>query len=108
MAQNAQQEARSGADKLASKIAHVQLTEDNSMGTVFGSRMYRVKGGWEAEQLKSERSAAQVISVMQLREAMENTQIESIFIPAQNTLTLDAAKAVLEQSSQDKTLFWEA
>jgi hypothetical protein len=108
MAENSARDAQAAANKLSSKIARVQLTEDNALGEVFGSRMFRVKAGWEVEQLKSERSVAQVISVMQLREAMEDATIDSIFIPRQSALTMDAAKHVLQQSSQDKTLFWEA
>lgn len=108
MNDNSSRDALEAASSLASKIARVQMTEDNALGEVFGSRMFRVKAGWEVEQIKSERNVAQVTSVMQLRSAMEDIAVQSIFIPSENALTMDAVKQVLQQSSQDKTLFWEA
>lgn len=108
MAENSAQNALAAANKLSSKIAHVQLTQDNVLGEVFGSHIFRVKAGWELEQVRKERKVAQAASVMQLRAAMEDVDVETILIPAQCALTMDAVKEVLKQSSQDKTLLWEA
>lgn len=108
MVDDSTRDAVEAASTLASKIARVQLTEDKFLGEVFGSRMFRVTAGWEIEQLKRERSVTEVISVMQLRAAMEDTAVQSILIPSQSALTMEAVKQVLQQSGQDKTLFWEA
>lgn len=108
MADDSQSNAAQAANTLASKIARVQLTEESFLGEVFGSRMFRIQPGWEIEQLKRERSVTEVASLMQLRAAMEDTAVQSILIPSQNALTMEAVKRELQQSGQDKTLFWEA
>lgn len=96
------------ANSLLSKVARTQLTEDQFLGEVFGSYIYRVHAGWEAEQVKSERNVSKVTSAMELREAMENPDVVTIFIPQVASLTMEMVEKILKQSSLDKTLFWEA
>ena len=93
---------------LFSKIARAQLVEKNFIAEVFGSRIFRVDAGWEAEQLKSESRVAKVTSTTELRNAMEDAKVSTIYIPQQSALTMEMVERVLKQSSQDKLLFWEA
>jgi hypothetical protein len=95
------------AQRCISLLAHIQTTQRHYMGEVFGSHIYGIVNGWQAEEIKSALDVEVVSSVMQLRHAMDNPDIHSIFIPARKALTFHAAKNVLAQSSLDKTIFWE-
>lgn len=96
------------ADSLLSKVARTQSTDNDFLGEVFGSHIFRVHAGWEAEQVKSERRVSKVTSTLELRAAMENPDVVTIYIPQQAALTMEMVKKVLKQSSLDKTLYWEA
>lgn len=95
------------ADSLLSKVARTQLTENSFLGEVFGSHIFRVHTGWEAEQVQSERRVSRVTSATELRDAMENPDVATIYIPQQAALTMEMVTRVLEKSSLDKTLYWE-
>lgn len=98
---------RTQADSLLSKVARTQMTENNFLGEVFGSNIFRVTAGWEAEQVKSERRVSKVTSTTELRMAMESPDVATIYIPKDAALTMEMVTKVLKQSSLDKTLYWE-
>lgn len=108
MNDNIPADTKAQAETLLSKIARTQLTEDSFLGEVFGSNIFRVEKGWEAEQVKSARNVSKVTSTTELRAAMEDPEVVTIYIPQKAALTMEMVEKVLKQSSLDKTLFWEA
>lgn len=98
---------RAAADSLLAKVARVQLTTGNFAGEVFGSTIFRVGPGWEAEQVKGERRVCAVTTATELREAMEDPDTVTLYIPHKAALTMEMVERILRLSSLDKTLFWE-
>ncbi|MCH2546660.1 MAG: hypothetical protein MK052_03480 [Alphaproteobacteria bacterium] len=94
-------------EKLATAQAYIQLTQNSLITEVMGTHIYGIKEGWEIRQLKKAYNLPTVISVAQLREAMKDTSVVSMFIPAQSALHMESVKKILVETAKPKNIFWE-
>lgn len=103
---NAQVKISAEQSEFLSRMARATLN-DAFLASIHGCDVYQVTQGWQREVLLGEKNIVIARNTGEMRDAVQASDVYTIFIPKESNLTQEIAERILEDSRFAKTIFWE-
>ena len=98
--------SRSAFEKLAREIALRDAKEDFEY-LPHGSKLYFVEKGWKSFMIKDDPRVVEVLSLLELGEALEEKRTSIIFVPISAVISIEGIRKVCQRYGADIAVFKE-
>jgi hypothetical protein len=72
------------------------------------SIIYAVTGDWQQRFFRDAENVVKPLSALEFEAAVQDSTVETIFVPEEAALTLEIAQRILQRNPQIMTIYWEA
>lgn len=88
-------------------VAQQNAMERGARHLSHGCRLFSVESGWESAMIKGDKGVPTCDTMLSLEDAMKNTDVKVIFIPADALMTDEDIEKICARNGVLKTLFKE-